>query len=473
MRKNTLILTITCSALLMLSGCASGTAQRGDPDCDNERRSLACDSVQAARHTDNATDRVTPDAQMAGPLSSTVENSPVVKAAASRIDAADAEISKAQALYYPTMALEASTGLRAGERHPSIANEQVNPYSYALTMRVPLYQGDRARTAVEVARAGKNVAIEGARDIKLSVAYEVALSLVSVEQNKQLLWALTRHERHLRALANEVEAERTAGGASSVDTDDVARQLASLSVNRREAMLALARAEEALLRFSVPAGVNVDTLRNLSSRLPTDADQALAIAIRKNPRLSERFARTGLAKARMEQAGTTYNPSLVLELSAGGDGNAASYRHQDEASAMLKLSVPLLTGGAREAEIRASSSEFSAAGFELDAARAGVRAAVSTAIRQLHEAHAMLSAAKREQTAASKLLKGISAERKLGERSVFDEVRAIADLAQADRNIASSTANLRSAEVTLAAETGLLADYLGISAPVVTAMIKD
>jgi len=459
-RRQTILLTVCC--FTMLAGCSTTRPQAGK--CDTGEAAKVCSTtrtgVEALRRSATNDVPMPPSA-----ISDVIRNAAVVRASEARIAAADADIGKARAMYMPTASFDASGTLRASDRHPAFANDPNNPYSYALTVRVPIYQGGRAESAVTVAEASKRVAIENARDVSLSTTYELALALVDTERFRATLAILSRHEKRLRALQRDVKGEREAGGATGVDVSDVERQLASLAVNRQQTALQLAQSEETLLRLDAGHGLKMTAVSNLSARLPSDENALLQLALDHNPRLSERAARIDVAEARIQQAKSAYNPNLALDLSAGGDGHANSYNRQYEASAVLKLSVPLFTGGARSAEIQGSREELLATTLDRDAALSGVRAALLTARARLDQARQMLAAARREQGAANRLLDGIRSERKLGERSVFDEIRTIGDVANAELNMNTAHANVLAAEVTLAAETGMLADFLGIAQP--------
>ncbi|MFB2552435.1 TolC family protein [Ensifer soli] len=456
MRSRSIILAALGAVLVSVSGCASGKRVHSDAACFGSDPACLAQPAAVAEARDLA---LPPSA-----LAYAVETAPVVKAAEARIDAAGAEIGKAKAMFLPAASLDAGSTLRASRRHPALADAPDNPYSYALNVRVPIYQGGRAQSALKVAEAAQRVAVAGARDVTLATAYEAALAVAEVEEHRRALEILKRHEGRLATLAADIASERTAGAATSVDTGDVARQRAAIAVNRQTVAMAMARAEEALLRLGLTRGsVGIETLSGLSRRLPADEAGLLALARANNPRLGERARRIEVAQARVEQAAAAYNPSLSLDLSAGGSGHETGFERMHEASARVSLSVPLYTGGAREAEIRGRKDELLATTLDHDAALSGVRAAILSAKQRLVEARAMLSAAETEQAAATRLLDGVRQERRLGERSVFDEIRTIGDVASADLNRNAARAGVLSAEITLAAETGLLGDRLGMS----------
>jgi outer membrane protein TolC len=68
----------------------------------------------------------------------------------------------------------------------------------------------------------------------------------------------------------------------------------------------------------------------------------------------------------------------------------------------------------------------------------------------------MLTVSQTELRSAKSMLSGVRAERKVGERSTFDEIRAIENVTSAETNLNAAKYELQAAEYTLAAETGVI-----------------
>ncbi|MGO4831313.1 TolC family protein [Rhizobiaceae sp. 2RAB30] len=103
--------------------------------------------------------------------------------------------------------------------------------------------------------------------------------------------------------------------------------------------------------------------------------------------------------------------------------------------------------------------------LERDAAVEGVVSAVRSAIDRRNKARRMFTLAEVEKRSSATMLEGLRAERKVGERSTFDEIRAIENLANAELNLTQARYQLRAADYTLAAETGQM-ERLVSSVPV-------
>lgn len=457
---------LTLVPMLALQACVSGSAV-GFADC-----SIAPDmgNCPASGSTAGSSKAGIGSPEVGAPpsaIAAVVEDAPDVGAAAARSEAAADDVERAKALFRPTVSFDATASLRAGDRHPYAANEPTNPYSYAVTARIPLYQGGRAQSAVDLAEAEKRVALAQAGDIQLATTYELGLALTEISRNRSIMEVLGRLKNRYGSLLREVEAERREGSATAVDTADVGRQIVRIDVRMAKADLAVSRAMETLRRLKVDGLLELSELERALARLPSDPAQLWQLAMDNNPRLAGRKANHDVADARVRRARSEYNPSLSVDLTAGGDGDAVSYSHLNEASAKLRFSVPLYTGGARESAIDAEKNRALAAALENDAASQGVRAAIATAISVRAQAQDVAAEAARELTILSRQIVAVREERKLGERSVYDEIRAIGDHAEAEIDLVQARYDTLTATVTLAAEAGVLDLYLGASRPTV------
>lgn len=384
-----------------------------------------------------------------------VSTSPEVMAAEARRSAAAEEIEKARATARPDANFIASVGA-ATERNEAYSGQRSGgSYSYALSLDIPLYQGGRPRAAMEAARADLRASEHVTADRRISTAYELAIALLRIRQQRDLLAALDRQRGTLASLRNELRAELAAGLASRVDVDDTNRQMARIEVMREAARLAISEVSRTTNRLGVS---DTAALPDISGLGLGDSQQALVeVALRNNPRIGESNARVDAAGARIAQARGEMLPTVSARLQAlGDDTDLPDVDRTHGGRAELRLSVPFNLNGAASATVRQRSDERRAAQFDSDAARRGVAAAVRSAFERRLQARRMLKLAEAEMRSAKSMLSGVRAERKVGERSTFDEIRAIENLTDAETNLNTARFELKAAEYTLAAETGLI-----------------
>ena len=456
--KNTVFLLVCLS---LVAGCSTTAAKRKGEACA-EATGCASETASPVSAPLRATEDVR--AFQHGEFASTLMT-PDVLAMLARRDAAGEEIAKARAMMLPSVSLDAQAGyLRDhGVGYPNSADG--NAYSYGLSVEVPLYQGGRAMAAMKAAKADHMAASEAAKDTLLSTTYAVLLATAAAQRQKTAVAVLQGQERKLRGLRNSVGAEVDAGAASRTDLDDVNRQLARLAIEREQAKIGLATAEQTLMQYGITAPAN-GMLPSFASQLGRTEAELIETALRNNPRIAQRAFLMESASARVEGAKGAYKPTVSLSLGLNGEGRDIYNREEEHsARANVRLSFPLYTGGMRSADLRQKNSEQTAATLERDAAVNGVTAAVRSAIARRARAGGMIKLAQAEKRNAASALAGVKQERKLGDRSVYDEIRLNEDIANAEIRLADAKYELLASEYTLAAEIGLLNDFVGTTIP--------
>lgn len=391
-----------------------------------------------------------------------VANAPEILAAEARSNAAGEEVAMAMAAKRPTAGFLATAGGGTERNDDDAGQRSGGTYSYAIGVEIPLYLGGRANAAISAAKADHRASNEATKDRRVATAYELALALVRIKQQREAIAILDRQEKALHKLAGEVKAELKGGGTSRVDVDDVNRQLAHIAVVREEARLAIAEAEYTTGRLGVSGDLRLPDTAHLG--LPDNEQDLIALAMRDNPRVKERAARVDGAEARVAQAKGELMPTVSAGLRLTGEnGLLPGVGNSHEGVAEVRFSMPIYLGGSRSAQIRQKKDERLSAVLERDAAVEGVVAAVRSAMDRRSKAQRMHALALVEKRSAAAMLDGLRAERKVGERSTFDEIRAIENFANADLNLNTARFQLQAADYTLAAETGLIDRLVGAS----------
>ena len=171
-----------------------------------------------------------------------------------RTDAAKAGIDQALAMRRPEISFDTSGQLNHARRDPFGSDEPDKGYSYGLTMQVPIFQGGRETSALEVAMSQYRTSLESAKEVLTTTTLSLVSADAQIRRQDAIIAILECHRRALRQLRNNVVGERQAGTASSVDVGDVARQLMRLDIDRKQASLMRSDAKEALLRLNARSG---------------------------------------------------------------------------------------------------------------------------------------------------------------------------------------------------------------------------
>lgn len=439
-------------SLILAAGCANG--RQGSATLDCHPASAPCPAItQTADITSFAA----------------VEQAPEVMAADVRSRAAAEEINKARALRRPDGSFIAAAGVDSEYDGGSSRLRTGGNYAYAAGIDLPLYQGGRPQAALQAAEAGLRASRHVADDRRVATTYELAISLLRIRQQSDLIAAFHRQRKTLVLLRNELAAELSAGFASRVDIDDTDRQIARIDVLLDVAKIAVAEASRTTNRLNVSPSAQPPNISSLD--LDRSQQALIAIALANNPRIAESAARIDQSAARVVEAKGEMLPSVSARMEVfGEDSELPGVESATGGRAEVRLAVPFNLNGAGSATVRQRTEETRAARLDNDAARGGVVAAVRSAFERRERARQMLSSAKAEMRSAKSMLVGVRAERQVGERSTFDEIRAIENLTAAEANLNIALFELKASEYTLAAETGLLASLVGET---VTAMATE
>jgi outer membrane protein TolC len=116
-----------------------------------------------------------------------------------------------------------------------------------------------------------------------------------------------------------------------------------------------------------------------------------------------------------------------------------------------------------EGAVRKSAHSAQAAEFEATAARKGITAGLNSAYQRLANVRKNLSLAKDALERARSVRSGITVERTLGQRSIFDVLNAHKAFAEAQIQILRLRYDLTVAEHLLAAQLGRLDDIYGVT----------
>ncbi|HTR16976.1 MAG TPA: TolC family protein [Acetobacteraceae bacterium] len=156
--------------------------------------------------------------------------------------------------------------------------------------------------------------------------------------------------------------------------------------------------------MGVAPSTRIETADSTELALPAapseDVDQFIQDALANRPDIIASLGKIRAAEATLSSARATYYPTIGLEAQAyqnvgGLSTNGSSYYSVNEpgANILLKLSLPLFDGGARDARVETARAEVEAAHASLDQAR-------DTAVKQVTNAYDALRTSFAEYAAA-------------------------------------------------------------------------
>lgn len=383
-----------------------------------------------------------------------------VRASVARTAAAEAGVERARAELMPDVNADAAIGLRHADRKPYAGPEPGDPASAGVAMTLPLWQGGGDVAAIDAAAARARAAAEASKSVLGRNMLQLALDILTVERRGKELAILADQERDLRRLRSEIAGERRAGDATAVDTEEVERQLARIAVDRKARELDRSRAVADILRIHGSMPTFPKGLPDLGGKLPTSTEGMIALAHANGSKIREATARTDAARADIRKVEAAGLPGVFLTVGARSEHNtSASLDRNDEVRADLKVRFPIFSGGRVEADVKIKEAEAKAAEEDAIAARDEAAATIRASVDRIRLSRRMAALSQTELAHGRRVRTGIAAERGVGDRSTFEEVRVTTDVAQARLSLVGAEYDARAAQYQIAYETGLLVAF--------------
>ncbi len=275
----------------------------------------------------------------------------------------------------------------------------------SLTAKWLLFDFGQRAGAVETARANSfvaNVAFTGAHQ---KLIYAVCRDYFSLGAARGRLRVAQQALKTANVVQDAAESKQTQGLATVVDVAQARRQTAQARFNLERAIGAEHGAYAALVAsLGVAPSMHIQTKDSSELRLPTNpsgnVEQFVQAALANRPDIIAAFGKVRAAEGTLKSASAAYFPTVGLEAQAYQNMGALSAQgspyfpvNKPGGNILLKLSVPLYDGGARDARFMAAESEIFAARAALDKSR-------DTAVRQVTDAYDALHTSYAEYVAA-------------------------------------------------------------------------
>lgn len=343
---------------------------------------------------------VSPALTLSDAVQAALVASPAVRSAGALVDAARADVRDARSAWWPSLVASASV---QQYEEPMIVTpihgltpDATPPFDETLlqggaTLAYTIFDGGArgARgTVAEGARAGAELSAEA---VSQDVVMQTARRFLDVQSLRDLSGAHVQRLEALRRELDRVGRMREAGQVAAVDGFRV-----ESAVARAEADLVdiLARLEVAEADLGRLIDLPRQSLRQ-RALAPVEAPAAplperthlLALGSRSNPALlgAERQAEAAAGKARLARSARWPRIEAGGQYASRGGGEGD---FQGEWSAMLRLSIPLFTGGATSSRIARADAEHRAAQEHIRIAELDLAHAVDDALASVAAARA-------------------------------------------------------------------------------------
>jgi outer membrane protein len=367
-------------------------------------------------------------------LARAYETHPSLLGERAKLRSVDETVAEAVSNWRPTATVQADGGVSHRTFDTISANQK--PADASVTVAQPLYRG--GRTVAATRQAEENVKQERAQLIvtEQKVLADAATAYLDVLQDQAILDLHAANEKTLAGWVAEMNERFRLGERTKTDISVSALHQARARADRRVAESNLRLAHSAYVRFF---GAEPDALEkpDINNPVPQTGQEAIDQAVKNAP---EVLAADHAERANEENIGLVRGNQLP-ELSLQGSADKAwnenvpqqdvNVNHSADNQLVLQLKVPLYTGGADSARLRAAYQARSESRSDLNEARREARERAVQAWEQLQAASDNIHARQDQIEAAEAALDGMKKEEQVGDRSSTDTLNAEQDLLDA------------------------------------------
>lgn len=307
-----------------------------------------------------------------------VMTNPEYGAAAASRRATDEELNQAEALYLPSIDMNADTGFEytddPGTRGGTDEDEDESLYRYeaGLTLTQLLFDGYETKYEVERQENRIESASHRVRETAEFVGLDIVESYLDVLRQRELVRIARDNIQAHIDIMNQIEDGLAAGRATRADIEQARARLANAEATEASAREALRIAEAQFNREvgEMPKNLMMPQVpvEKLSQSVDVQVERALAFS----PTLDVREADIEVADAEFNGTQSTFYPQVDLQLNARQGHDLGGVEGRDRsASALVVMNWNLYRGGADMARSREFIHRIQQAKEErADAARA-------------------------------------------------------------------------------------------------------
>lgn len=377
--------------------------------------------------------------------------------------AAGSDVDAARAGFFPRLDLSAGVGKEA-LKQPGVADRNYTRDGYTLTLNQMLYDGFATASDVKRMDKARLTRYFELVDAAESAALEAGRAYYDVIRFRQLLFLAESNYVEHRVSYEQLTRRAQTGAGRRVDVEHAASRLAlaELNLNTEAANLHDVMARYLRLVGDRPPPVMFGPAR-LGSAYPASEQDAVKLALQKNPVLRAAIENVEFAQHEIEMRRSAFHPKLDLRLRNEITGNYQGVTGTRENNvAEVVLSYNLFNGGADVARQQAYVARKNQALELREKACRDTRQTLSIAYNDVVRLRAQLSNLNLQVNAIEKTRDAYKAQFNIGQRSLLDLLDTENELLTARRTAVNADIDLALAYLRTQAGIGHLLEFLGL-----------
>jgi TolC family type I secretion outer membrane protein len=358
-------------------------------------------------------------------------NNPALQAERAKLRSVDEGVPEALSNWRPTATAQANAGVSHQVFDTTSGN--LKPSDTSVTISQPVYRG--GRTVAATRQADENVLQERAQltDTEQTVLVNAATSYLDVLQDQAILDLYAANEATIEGYVKEANERTKLGDKTHTDISQAEARLARARTDRNTAEVNLRIARSAYVRFAgQPSGPFSGPDLKLS--LPPTREQAIAQAVTGAPAVVAAGHAERADAANIDAVRGNLLPEVSLQGSANNTWNenvpqqTISDNRTVNDQVLMQVKMPLYTGGADYARLRAAYQQRGQKRRDLDEAKREAEERAVQAWEQMQTTAENIGLRRQQIAAAQAALEGMTQEERVGDRSSTDRLNAQQEL---------------------------------------------
>ena len=403
-------------------------------------------------------------------ISLAYETNPTLQAERAQLRATDEEYPQAESGLRPTVSANGSYNWQDQtiSTTGSPNGQTTGPAGQAaVQVTQPIYTGGLVTSRIDAAKADILAERENLRRVEIGVLQTVIGAYLDVRRDAEQL-AISRDNE--TDLARQLDETRARFDAGELTKTDVAQSEARLAQAKSQTATALATLAEARAAYFAAVGQNPGQLApepSLDGLLPASVDAAFDAAERANPQLRQADLLEQASAARLAEAKSQTRPTVSvsgqygyrssqLGLVTGLGGSPGVLESEHGVTVTANVTAPIFTGGLYLSQIRQAAEQEAVSRIGIETARRNVLEAVAQSWNQLLGARAALTADEEQVASNTTALEGVTAEEKVGLRTILDVLNAQQELETSQLALVGARHDAYVAAAAVLAATGAL-----------------
>jgi TolC family type I secretion outer membrane protein len=358
-------------------------------------------------------------------------NNPSLQAERAKLRSVDEGVPEALSGWRPSASAQADGGVAHQSFDTTSGN--LKPYDTSVTLSQPLYRG--GRTVAATRQADENVRQERAQliDTEQTVLVNAATAYLDMLQDQAILDLQAANETTLDAYVKEANERTRLGEKTQTDVSQAESRLARAHADRNTAEVNLRIARSAYIRF---AGQPSDTFEkpDLKLSLPLTQNAAIEQAVTNAPSVTAAEHAERADAANIDAVRGNLLPEVSLQGSVANtwNENVPEQNINDNRTAndqvLMQVKLPLYTGGADYARLRAAYQDRGEKLRDLDEAKREAQERAEQAWEQMQTTAENIGLRQQQIAGAQAALEGMTQEERVGDRTSTDRLNAEQEL---------------------------------------------